>query len=143
MLAEAQGISKIIIVCGRTDLRRGIDGFARIIGSKYELNPFEKNVLFLFCGRRTDRIKGLLWEGDGFLLLYKRLEDGSFSWPQTPEEATEISPEQYSMLMMGLNPINPKIKQVDPKRIYYISIVQNIENFSPVLPAPIRQKCFI
>ena len=40
MLAEAQGISKIIIVCGRTDLRRGIDGFARIIGSKYELNPF-------------------------------------------------------------------------------------------------------
>ena len=118
MLAEAQGISKIIIVCGRTDLRRGIDGFARIIGSKYELNPFEKNVLFLFCGRRTDRIKGLLWEGDGFLLLYKRLEDGSFSWPQTPEEATEISSEQFSMLMMGLNPINPKIKQVDPKRIY-------------------------
>ena len=79
MLAEAYGVLKIIIACGKTDLHRGIDGLVRIIGSKYYLNPFEKNVLFLFCGNRSDRIKGLLWEGDGFLLLYKRIEDGSFS----------------------------------------------------------------
>ena len=118
MLAEAHGVSKIIIACGRTDLRRGIDGLARIIGSKYSLNPFEKNVLFLFCGCRADRIKGLLWEGDGFLLLYKRLEDGAFSWPRTPEEAAELTREQYEMLMLGLNPIEPRIKQVSPRRVY-------------------------
>lgn len=118
MLAEAAGVSKIVIVCGRTDLRRGIDVLARIIGSKYNLNPFEKNVLFLFCGCKTDRIKGLLWEGDGFLLLYKRLEDGSFSWPKSSDEASAITREQYSMLMMGLNPIEPKIKQVNPNRIF-------------------------
>ena len=99
MLAEAHGVSKIVIACGRTDLRRGIDGLARIIGAKYNLNPFEKNVLFLFCGNRSDRIKGLLWEGDGFLLLYKRIEDGSFSWPKTPDEAAELTREQYYMLM--------------------------------------------
>ena len=75
------GISKIIIACGRTDLRKGIDGLAQLVGTRYDMNPFEKNVLFLFCGGRGDRIKGLLWEGNGFLLLYKRLEDGSFSWP--------------------------------------------------------------
>ena len=79
MLAEAAGVSKIIIACGRTDLRKGIDGLAQLVGTKYDMNPFEKNVLFLFCGGRGDRIKGLLWEGNGFLLLYKRLEDGSFS----------------------------------------------------------------
>lgn len=118
MLAEAEGVSKIILVCGRTDLRRGIDGLSRIVGAKYKLNPFEKNVLFLFCGCRADRIKGLLWEGDGFLLLYKRLEDGSFSWPKSSDEAKAITKEQYSMLMMGLNPIEPKIKQVNPRKIF-------------------------
>lgn len=97
MLAEAAGVSKIIIACGRTDLRKGIDGLAQLVGTKYDMNPFEKNVLFLFCGGRGDRIKGLLWEGNGFLLLYKRLEDGSFSWPRTPEEAMQLTREQYEM----------------------------------------------
>ena len=115
MLAEAAGIKKIIIACGRTDLRKGIDGLAQLIGTKYALNPFEKDILFLFCGNRCDRIKGLLWEGDGFLLLYKRLESGSFSWPRTPAEAAELTMEQYHMLMMGLNPLRPKIREVHPK----------------------------
>jgi hypothetical protein len=60
MLAEANGAGKIILAVGYTDLRRSIDGLAQIIGTKYDLNPFEAGVLFLFCGRRTDRIKGLL-----------------------------------------------------------------------------------
>lgn len=95
MLAEATGVTKIVIACGRTDLRKGIDGLAQLVGTKYNMNPFEKNVLFLFCGGRGDRIKGLLWEGNGFLLLYKRLEDGSFSWPRTPEEAMQLTRKQY------------------------------------------------
>ena len=60
------------------------------------------DVLFLFCGKRTDRIKAVVWEGDGFLLLYKRLNVGGFSWPRTKEEAMEISSEQFRMLMQGL-----------------------------------------
>lgn len=116
MLAEAAGVKKIIIACGRTDLRKGIDGLAQLIGTRYDLNPFEKDVLFLFCGSRSDRIRGLLWEGNGFLLLYKRLENGSFSWPRTPEEAAELTSEQYRMLMLGLNPLNSKIKDVDPRK---------------------------
>ena len=118
MLAEAGGVKKIIIACGRTDLRKGIDGLAQLIGTKYDLNPFETDVLFLFCGSRGDRIRGLLWEGNGFLLLYKRLEDGSFSWPRNPQEAAELTREQYKMLMMGLNPLNPKIKDVNPQKIF-------------------------
>ena len=52
MLAEAAGISKIIIACGRTDLRKGIDGLAQLIGTKYDMNPFEKKCTFSFL-RRT------------------------------------------------------------------------------------------
>ena len=82
---------------------------------RYHQNPFEKGTLFLFCGRRSDRIKGLLWMGDGFLQLYKRLEAGSLSWPRTSEEAADLTEEQFRYLMMGLNPLNPKVKEVTPK----------------------------
>ena len=102
MLNDATGFDKIFIATGYTDLRRGIDGLASTIKYQFELDPFQKNILFLFCGKRTDRIKGLVWEGDGFLLLYKRLNVGGFSWPRTKEEAIEVSPEQYHMLMQGL-----------------------------------------
>lgn len=68
-----------MLACGYVDLRKGIDGLSRIIGDKYHQNPFEKGTLFLFCGRRSDRIKGLLWMGNGFMLLYKRFEAGSLS----------------------------------------------------------------
>lgn len=117
MLAEAAGVRKIYIACGYTDLRKGIDGLAQIVGTTFNLNPFQKDVLFLFCGKRCDRIKGLLWEGTGYLLLYKRLEAGSFSWPRSPEEAAELTRELYAMLMMGLNPIEPKIREVAPSRV--------------------------
>ena len=102
MLNDAVGFEKIFIATGYTDLRRGIDGLASTI-IQFDLDPFKKHVLFLFCGKRTDRIKGLVWEGDGFLLLYKRLNIGGFSWPRTTEEAKEITPEQFQMLMQGLS----------------------------------------
>ena len=82
-------------------MRKSIDGLAAIVQQQFQMDPFQP-VLFLFCGKRRDRIKVLLWEGDGFVLLYKRLENGSFKWPRTKEEAMEVTPEQYHMLMQGL-----------------------------------------
>ena len=79
MLNDARGFSKIYIATGYSDLRKGIDGLANVIKFQFDLDPFQKDVLFLLCGRRTDRIKGLVWEGDGFLLLYKRLILGAFA----------------------------------------------------------------
>lgn len=55
--------------------------------------------------------------GDGFLLLYKRFEAGSLSWPRITEEAAELTEEQFNYLMLGLNPLDPKIKEVTPKRV--------------------------
>lgn len=116
MLNDAAGIRRVVLACGYVDLRKGIDGLSMIIGDRYHQNPFEKGTLFLFCGRRSDRIKGLLWMGDGFLLLYKRLEDGSLTWPRTEQEAAELTEEQFQYLTLGLNPLDPKIKEVHPKR---------------------------
>lgn len=118
MLENAAGIKRVILACGTVDLRKGINGLSMAIGNTYHQNPFEKGTLFLFCGKRSDRIKGLLWMGDGYLLLYKRFEAGSVSWPRTTTEAAEITEEQYKYLMLGLNPLNPKIKEVHPKSTF-------------------------
>ena len=116
MLEDAAGIRRVVVACGYVDLRKGIDGLSMIIGDRYHRNPFEKGTLVLFCGRRSDRIKGLLWMGNGYLLLYKRFKSGSLSWPRTTEEAADLTEEQYHYLMLGLNPLDPKIKEVTPRK---------------------------
>ena len=98
MLNDIINGCQVYLVTGYTDLRRSIDGLATIVQGKLELDPYSK-ALFLFCGRRCDRIKGLLWEDDGFLLLYKRLDDGKFQWPRNETEAKLLTPQQTRWLL--------------------------------------------
>ena len=118
MLENVAKITRVVLACGTVDLRKGIDGLSMIIGDKYKQNPFEKGTLFLFCGQRSDRIKGVLGQGTGFLRLDKRLENGRFSWPRTTQEAAELTEEQFNYLMLGLNPLEPRIRDVNPTKIY-------------------------
>ena len=107
MLNDYSGADRIYIACGYTDMRRGINGLASIVQEQFQLDPFT-NTLFLFCGRRCDRIKALYWEGNGFLLLYKRLESGSFQWPRSETEARQLTSQQYRWLMEGLKIDQPR-----------------------------------
>ena len=111
MLNDLTSNTQVYLVTGYSDLRRGIDGLVAIVQSQLRLDPFCK-ALFLFCGRRCDRIKGLLWEGDGFLLLYKRLEAGSFQWPRSAEEVRTLTPQQYRWLMEGLSIDQPRANRL-------------------------------
>lgn len=103
----------IYIACGYTDLRYGIDGLAQTIISQFHLTPFSENTIFLFCGRRKDRIKALVWEGDGFLMLYKRLESGRFCWPKNEAELKNLTYEQFKRLLAGFS-IDPGIQKIKP-----------------------------
>lgn len=116
MLYNATGFEKIYLACGYTDLRYGIDGLAGVIRHNFDLDPFQKNVLFMFCGRKNNRIKCLVWEGDGFLLLYKRLEDGRFQWPRNQQEVSQITQEQFQYLMSGLSIVS-SIRAVNPREV--------------------------
>ena len=107
MLRDFKGADKVYIACGYTDLRKGIDGLAQMVEQEFRLDPFT-NTLFLFCGRRRDRIKGLYWEGDGFILVYKRLEEGIYQWPRSKEEVRQRTAQQYRWLMEGLQVEQPK-----------------------------------
>lgn len=112
------GTARVYIVTGYTDMRKGIDGLAQIVQGKLSLDPFS-NSIFLFCGRSACKIKGLLWEDDGFLLLYKRLDNGRFQWPRTETEALQLSAQQLRWLMEGLSIEQKKaIKPGVPGSVY-------------------------
>ena len=66
------------------------------------------NSLFLFCGRRCDRIKALHFEKDGFCLYYKRLDNGRFQWPRDPSEVRNLTRQEYRWLLEGLSIDQPK-----------------------------------
>lgn len=117
MLGDIRQARNVYLVCGYTDMRRGINGLAAIIEQNYHMDPCDSG-LFLFCGRRCDRIKALLWEPDGFVLLYKRLSNGNYQWPRTPQEAKQITWEQFTWLMQGLSVEQPKaIRPGKPRKL--------------------------
>ena len=88
------GFSTVYIAYGYTDMRCGIDGLCKMIVERFQLDPRTAGTLFLFCGKSKNKIRGLLWTGDGFLLLYKRLDYKYYNqWPMTEAEVLGISGE--------------------------------------------------
>lgn len=79
------------------------------------LSALNRYTFYLFCGRKTDRIKGLTWERDGFLLLYKRLEKGRFQWSRNESAVQSLTEQQFRWLMEGLT-ITPKhtVQEITP-----------------------------
>ena len=117
MLGDVTQAEHIYVACGYTDMRKSIDGLAAIVQQNFHLDPFS-NSLFLFCGRNCSRIKALYWEGDGFVLLYKRLENGRFHWPRNQEDVRKISDQEFRWLMEGLSIDQPKaVKKIQPKTV--------------------------
>jgi len=90
----------IYLACGNTDMRKSIDGLAAIVESSFKLSPFD-TAAFVFCNRNRDRLKILEWDGNGFWLYFKRLENGRFKWPlESGNEVTmSFSSEELSLLL--------------------------------------------
>lgn len=95
--------TNIYIITGYTDMRKSLDGLCAIILDQLKADPDDRSV-YLFCGRRCDRIKVLLREVDGMVLLYKRLDviQGKYRWPRNSNEAKTITWQQFDLLMSGL-----------------------------------------
>ena len=94
--------TRIWIVAGVTDLRRGFVGLSGVVQTALQESPFSGQV-FLFRGRRGDLIKVLWFDGDGLCLFAKRLERGRFIWPQAMSGTVSLTPAQLSMLLEGID----------------------------------------
>ena len=94
--------TRVWLVAGHTDMRKGFDGLAAVVQAALAANPFDGHV-FVFRGRRGDLIKVLWFDGQGLLLLAKRLERGHFVWPQASDGRVVLSAAQLSMLLEGID----------------------------------------
>ena len=109
MLGDISSAANIYIVTGYTDMRKSIDGLCGIVMTQLKEEPNGSSI-YLFCGRRCDRIKVLLREPDGYVLLYKRLDvvQGKYRWPRNGSEVKPITWQQFDWLMSGLEIEQPK-----------------------------------
>jgi transposase len=95
---------RILLAAGATDMRRQFDGLARAVREVIQSDPLSGH-LFVFCNRRKDRIKILVWDRSGYWLFAKRLEKGTFAWP-TPDpgaSSIEMRSEELSGLLGGID----------------------------------------
>lgn len=116
MTINLSDLGQVYLVCGKTDMRQGIDSLAYLVTSQHKLDPFSESV-FLFCGGRQDRFKALYWDGQGFWLLYKRFENGKLTWPTHETDVKALTPEQVDWLMKGFL-ITPKINSTKSRDFY-------------------------
>jgi transposase len=103
MLSVAAG-AKVYLAAEPVDLRRGHDGLCALVRGNFDLDPYGGH-LFVFVGRRGDRIKVLFWDRGGFVLYYKRLARGRFRMPQIPQGADRVVLDgtELAMLLGGFD----------------------------------------
>ena len=94
--------TQVWLAAGATDMRRGFDGLAALVTSSLLEDPVSGHV-FVFRGRRGDRVKVLWWSGDGMCMFAKRLEQGYFVWPEAKTGSVHLSSAQLSMLLEGID----------------------------------------
>lgn len=103
MLRPSQN-ADVYLALGNTDLRNNIDGLALMVERKFKLDPFSK-AFFVFCNRKKNKIKILYWDKNGFWLYYRRLEEGTFLWPDRKNHlyTRGVTMQQLYWLLDGLS----------------------------------------
>ena len=94
--------TEIFLVTGVTDMRKSFDTLSAIVSETLRRDPYSGQV-FVFCNRGRNRVKILVWDRSGFFLLAKRLERGTFSWPESEEKSIDITPEELTLLLGGID----------------------------------------
>jgi transposase len=88
---------KIYMATRPVDFRRGLDGLAATVQEQLGLDPYS-GAAFVFRAKRSDRIKILVWDRTGLVLVHKRLEGCKFVWPQLRDGVMRISPAMFAAL---------------------------------------------
>jgi transposase len=102
MTLSVAGGTRIYLALEPTDMRKGFDGLAAQVSHVLWHDPFSGH-LFLFRGKRGDRLKALYWDGSGLCLFAKRLERGRFVWPRVERGAVTLTSAQLAMLIEGMD----------------------------------------
>ncbi|EEE35342.1 IS66 Orf2 family protein [Rhodobacteraceae bacterium KLH11] len=111
------GNFKLYLASKPVDFRKGMDGLAAIVMKEFQLDPFS-GAIFIFRSKRLDRMKLIVWDGTGLILVYKRLEGKGFEWPRMQDGVISISKTQFEALFEGLD-----WRRVTSRRINRLALV--------------------
>ena len=101
-MISPHGQLRIYVATRPVDFRKGIDGLALAVQEVMGLDPFS-GAAFVFRAKRADRIKVLIWDQTGMVLVHKRLEGAKFVWPQVRDGVIRMSPAQFAALFEGID----------------------------------------
>lgn len=101
MIAIPSGV-RVLVATKPVDFRKGADGLAALAKEVLRQDPFS-GVVLVFRAKRADRIKVVAWDGNGLVMLWKRLDQGAFRWPPVTDGVMRLSPAQLSALLEGLD----------------------------------------
>ena len=101
MIVPPAGV-RVLVATRPVDFRRGADGLAAIVQTVLRHDPFS-GTIYVFRCKRADRVKLLVWDGSGLVLLWKRLESGAFRWPPITHGVMRLSAAQLAALLEGLD----------------------------------------
>ena len=101
MLRLPEG-ARIFMAVEPVDMRRSFDGLCATISEALGSNPLSGD-LFLFRGKRADRIKAIIWDRNGLAIWYKRLECGKYRWPNREAVSIELSEHELTLLLDGVD----------------------------------------
>ena len=101
-MIAASAATRIYLAAEITDMRKSYNGLYALVSGTLRHDPLSGH-LFVFCNRRRDRIKILYWDGSGLWVCAKRLEKGTFHWPDCGGGAVELTQAQLNLLLGGLD----------------------------------------
>lgn len=93
---------QIYLATHPVDFRKGMDGLANYVMSNFELDPFS-GVFFVFRSKSRDKMKVLMWDGTGLVMIYKRIEGTGFVWPKLSEGTMTLTKAQFEALFEGID----------------------------------------
>jgi len=94
--------TRVLLAARPVDFRLGAHGLAALTNTMLAEDPFSGAVI-VFRAKRSDRVKILLWDGSGLVLIWKQLLQGSFRWPPITDGVMKLSPTEFSVLFDGLD----------------------------------------
>lgn len=96
------GPLRVLVATKPVDFRKGMDGLAALVKEQLGTDPFS-GVIYVFRAKRADRVKLLMWDGSGLVLVSKCLGEGQFRWPRVEDGVMRLTPGQLTALLEGLD----------------------------------------
>lgn len=103
-------VTQITLHAGFTDMRKSFNGLSNLVRNELDGDPLSGHV-FGFCNKRRTLLKLIFWDGSGYCVFSKRVEKGTLSWPSQEDRVHEISHEELTMLISGIDTTNTRYKK--------------------------------